>query len=102
VSAWPAAPGRHGPRHWQGQPALSQQLAALRRADVVDTRRDGKQIFYRLSNETVAACVNNIGALFGESCPAETAPPVIQSRAPRRGHPSVPAPAGAAAFTKLL
>ena len=29
-----------------GQPALSQQLAALRRADVVKTRREGKQIWY--------------------------------------------------------
>ena len=29
------------------QPTLSQQLAVLRREGLVDTRRDGKQIFYR-------------------------------------------------------
>lgn len=43
-----------------GQPALSQQLAALRRADIVKTRRDGKQIWYELADETVHLCVNTM------------------------------------------
>ena len=32
-----------------GQPTLSQQLAVLRREALVETRRDGKQIHYRIS-----------------------------------------------------
>ncbi|WP_447952788.1 metalloregulator ArsR/SmtB family transcription factor [Sphingopyxis chilensis] len=37
-----------------GQPLLSQQLGVLRKADVVDTRREAKQIFYRLRPEALA------------------------------------------------
>ena len=48
-----------------GQPALSQQLAELRRADLVETRRAAKQVFYRLANENVALCVRSIEAIFG-------------------------------------
>lgn len=33
------------------QPTLSQQLAVLRKADMVATRRQAKQIFYRLNSE---------------------------------------------------
>jgi DNA-binding transcriptional ArsR family regulator len=36
------------------QPSLSQQLAALRDAELVATRREGKAIFYRLVDERVA------------------------------------------------
>lgn len=35
------------------QSALSQQLARLRAADLVATRRDGQQIFYRLASGEV-------------------------------------------------
>lgn len=83
-----------------GQPALSQQLAALRRADVVDTRREGKQIFYRLANEMVAACVTNIEALFGENT-AQTPLDVTAKVAPMRREAAV-LPSGAAAFAKVL
>lgn len=38
-----------------GQPTLSQQLAVLREEQLVGTRREGKQIFYRIdSNEALA------------------------------------------------
>ena len=38
-----------------GQPTLSQQLAVLRDEQLVGTRREGKQIFYRIdSNEALA------------------------------------------------
>ena len=50
-----------------GQPALSQQLAELRRADVVKTRREAKQVYYRLADENVATCVRGIEAMFGGS-----------------------------------
>ena len=34
------------------QPSLSQQLAELRRAGILASRRDGKQVFYTLANVT--------------------------------------------------
>ncbi len=37
------------------QPTLSQQLAVLREQDLVATRRDGKQIFYSISDTKVHA-----------------------------------------------
>ena len=35
------------------QPMLSQQLGVLRKAQLVETRRESKQIFYRLNNERI-------------------------------------------------
>jgi DNA-binding transcriptional ArsR family regulator len=49
-----------------GQPALSQQLAELRRADVVKTRREAKQVYYRLADESVQICVRGLEAMFGD------------------------------------
>ena len=37
-----------------GQPGLSQQLAVLRNAELVQTRREAKQIFYRINHARVA------------------------------------------------
>lgn len=48
-----------------GQPALSQQLAELRRAEVVKTRRLSKMIYYALADEDVRVCVHSIAAMFG-------------------------------------
>lgn len=48
-----------------GQPALSQQLAELRRADLVQTRKEAKQVWYRLADEAVALCIRHIEAMFG-------------------------------------
>ena len=79
-----------------GQPALSQQLAELRRAEWVATRREAKQIWYALADEGVARCVRNIEAIFGGiGAPDETAAPAA---APDSGHP----PAGVAGFARLL
>jgi DNA-binding transcriptional ArsR family regulator len=47
-----------------GQPALSQQLAELRKAELVTTRRQAKQIYYSLTHESVALCVRSIEAVF--------------------------------------
>lgn len=47
------------------QPALSQQLAELRRADLVRTRREVKQVWYSLADDGVALCVRNMEAIFG-------------------------------------
>lgn len=37
------------------QPTLSQQLTILRQAELVTTRRDGKNIFYHLSSKSAMA-----------------------------------------------
>lgn len=37
------------------QPTLSQQLGVLRDADLVSTRRDGKQIYYRIDSPPALA-----------------------------------------------
>ncbi len=47
------------------QPTLSQQLTVLREAGIVQTRREGKQIFYAL---TEAKTAQLIGALFAIFC----------------------------------
>lgn len=48
------------------QPTLSQQLAVLRREGLVDTRRDGKQIFYRISSPAALAVIETLYRLFCE------------------------------------
>lgn len=47
------------------QPALSQQLAELRRADLVATRREAQRIFYRLADDGAELCVRSIETIFG-------------------------------------
>lgn len=49
-----------------GQPALSQQLAELRRNDLVKTRRASKHIWYDLADEKVRLCVRTMEAILGE------------------------------------
>jgi DNA-binding transcriptional ArsR family regulator len=46
------------------QPTLSQQLTVLRENGIVETRRQSKQIFYRLSEEKAAQLVNSLYAIF--------------------------------------
>ena len=48
------------------QPTLSQQLAVLRREGLVATRRDGKQIFYRISSPAALAVIETLYRLFCE------------------------------------
>ena len=40
------------------QPTLSQQLTVLRNEELVQTRRDGKQIYYSLSNRIALEVMN--------------------------------------------
>ncbi len=47
------------------QPSLSQQLGILREAGVVETRREAKQIFYRLAEKKAAQLIQ---ALYGIFC----------------------------------
>lgn len=48
------------------QPTLSQQLTVLRSARIVKTRRNGKQIFYRLTEDKAARL---LAALYSIFCP---------------------------------
>ena len=47
------------------QPNLSQQLTVLREAEIVETRREGKQIYYRLTAQKAERLV---GALYDIFC----------------------------------
>jgi ArsR family transcriptional regulator len=46
------------------QPSLSQQLAVLRREGLVQTRREGKRIFYRLKSKEALAIIDSLYAQF--------------------------------------
>ena len=48
------------------QPTLSQQLTVLREEKLVNTRRDGKQIFYSIASEEASAVLL---VLYGLYCP---------------------------------
>lgn len=46
------------------QPTLSQQLAVLRREALVATRREGKQIYYRIHDRKAMAVIETLYAQF--------------------------------------
>lgn len=48
------------------QPTLSQQLGVLREAGIVETRRDARQIFYRLTEEKAAQLIAALHSVFCE------------------------------------
>jgi len=50
------------------QPTVSQQLARLRLEGLVDTRRDGKTIYYNLNSDRARKIIEVIYDLF---CPAD-------------------------------
>lgn len=77
------------------QPALSQQLAELRRADLVSTRKEAKQVWYALADDGVMTCVHTMERIFcgGEPLPA-LPQPVAQATAPSLS--------GVAAFAKVI
>lgn len=52
-----------------GQPTLSQQLGVLRAQELVDTRRDGKNIYYQISNPKTLAIMN---VLYKQFCTSQT------------------------------
>ena len=77
------------------QPALSQQLGELRRAKLVQTRKEAKQVWYTLADDGVALCVRTIEAIFAG---LGTVEPLIV--APPRTAPT--APSCVAAFARVL
>jgi len=46
------------------QPTLSQQLGVLRREGLVETRREGKRIYYRLRSPEALAVIDSLYAQF--------------------------------------
>jgi DNA-binding transcriptional ArsR family regulator len=58
------------------QPALSQQLAILRKADLVRTRKAAKQVYYSIAPEAFAQVAGFLGGLAatGESAASPAAP----------------------------
>jgi len=48
------------------QPSLSQQLGVLRQEALVETRRDGKQMYYRIASEDALAILQ---VLYSRFCP---------------------------------
>lgn len=46
------------------QPTLSQQLGVLRREELVDTRRDGRQIYYSISSPQALAIIEKLYELY--------------------------------------
>ncbi|MBV6273718.1 metalloregulator ArsR/SmtB family transcription factor [Alcaligenaceae bacterium CGII-47] len=55
-----------------GQPTLSQQLGVLRTQELVSTRRDGKNIYYQISNPQALAIM---GVLYEQFCTYYTEQP---------------------------
>lgn len=78
-----------------GQPGLSQQLAILRKARLVTTRRDAKQVHYRINPAALisaSALLNRFAASSSAITTAAAAPA-----------PTTPAPpASAAGFARML
>jgi DNA-binding transcriptional ArsR family regulator len=79
-----------------GQPALSQQLAELRRAGLVSTRREAKQVWYSLADDGVTLCVRNMEAIFGSEEFPEELPAATKKPEPETG------PEGVARFARIL
>lgn len=76
-----------------GQPGLSQQLAILRKAKLVQTRREAKLVFYRLDPKSLRDTARLLCALAGIA-PGEARPETPGAGSRARG--------SAAAFARIL
>jgi len=89
-----------------GQPLLSQQLSVLRKADLVQTRRAAKLVFYRIDPEALAGIAQGIAALAGQSGSGTQAkvasppPPIAPQPAPAKSA-STKSTGGAAVFARI-
>lgn len=79
-----------------GQPGLSQQLAVLRKAELVVAQRTGKQVFYRVDAERMQALARILGERMG--CAAAVAG--SSQSGPSEG--PMAARGGAAGFARVL
>lgn len=82
-----------------GQPALSQQLAELRRADLVRARRAAKQVHYTLADDEVALCVRTMEAMMGEGSTVAALQQTLSAPPPSETPKVIPA--GTAGFARI-
>ena len=54
------------------QPTVSHHLGVLREAELVHTRRDGKQVFYTLNQDAIAECCGTLLFRFAPEKVAES------------------------------
>lgn len=83
-----------------GQPALSQQLAALRRANVVKTRREGKQVWYDLADDASRLCISTMEALLTDKPDPQLV--MKAARTLRTSGARLVSGSGTAGFAKIL
>ena len=86
-----------------GQPALSQQLAELRHAGLLASRRAARQVYYRLANSTVEARAKAIETLFCDDLPVmKFAGRIVAQAENAQAEPERKERAGAATFAQIL
>jgi len=78
-----------------------EEAAELRRAELVQSRRSAKQVYYRLANDDVSVCVRSIEAILGSGRDAFAAVSAVVAENPKRW-PKELGSAGAAAFAKII
>lgn len=76
-----------------GQPGLSQQLSILRKAELVLSQRNGKQVFYQVDSARMAAIAQAL-TMFGGEARGGTKAPAPSQAAPSQG--------GAARFARVF
>jgi ArsR family transcriptional regulator len=62
----------------QRQAYISQHLMALRDAGIITSRRDGRYVYYRLTDARVLDLIGLAGSLAGVPLPATTTPNPVQ------------------------
>ena len=62
-------------------PAMSQQLSVLRREGIIEARREGQSIYYRIADEDAVAIM---GFVYDRFCGEETAQSNADNRASKR------------------
>lgn len=67
------------------QPGLSQQLGVLRKAELVQTRRAAKQVYYSVTASAFAAAAGFLAALARNEPPGLSVQAGQETLAPRRG-----------------
>lgn len=91
-----------------GQPALSQQLAILRKAGLVATRRAAKQVYYRIDLAALQPVAAILTQLAGATVSVAPTRPKLQPQPqpqpqPERGNDAEPTPPGSAAsFARMV